>query len=381
MANYLSVGRIRLQVEGSAGENAVVTRPHPRSQFAFTAFCGWFLLLIAVSAAPAQPQMFRQSRPAMGTEFTIYLYAPNQETASAQFEAAFEEIERVEEALSNYRASSELSRINRLAASEPVTTDPEVFELLRQSLAYASRSGGAFDITVGPLMRAWGFFRGQGLYPTETDLAAARAAVGYRHVALDSGARTVRFDRPGVELDLGGIGKGYVVDRVAELLRESGANAALINAGSSTLYALGAPPGRAGWRVRVPWPASRERTLSSVLLRDASLSTSGSYEKFFRLGGRQYCHIMNPHTGQPVQGMLQTTVIAPSATDSDVLSTAVFVMGARRGERLLRTIAKTSALWVEDEAVSPRVVGWRWPARMETPNQAEGRQISGSGKQ
>ncbi len=243
-----------------------------------------------------------------------------------------------------------------------MTTDPEVFSLLATSLDYARRSEGGFDITVGPLMRAWGFFRGAGHYPTAAELARARANVGWQHVALDSSARTVRFDRAGAELDLGGIGKGYAVDRVVAVLREANVRAALVDAGSSTLFALGAPPGRHGWRVRVPYAAERSRTLTTVELRDQSLSTSGNYEKFFRLNGRVYCHIMDPRTGEPVQGTMQTTVIAPTGTASDALSTTTFVLGPQRGTELLRTMPGTYALWLRGTPSEARVVTWRWPA-------------------
>ena len=319
------------------------------------------LVGLVVQCRAASERLFAQSRQAMGTTFTIYLYAANEERASACFEAAFDEIERLEEALSNYRDSSELSRINRLAAREAVTTDPEVFQLLRRSLDFSRRSDGAFDITVGPLMRAWGFFRGQGRYPAFDELARARASVGWQHVVLDRTARTVRFRVPGLEFDLGGIGKGYAVDRVVALLRELGVRSALVDAGSSTIYAIGAPPGKPGWKVRVPQPGDRSQGVSAVVLRDTSLSTSGSYEKFFRLNGRIYCHIMNPRTGEPVQGMLQTTVIAPEATDSDALSTAVFVMGPMAGRRLLERVPSASAFWVLGDPQASRTVAWRWP--------------------
>src|SRR5215471_10841057 len=167
------------------------------------------LVSLAGQSKAGSEQLFVESRQAMGTTFTIYLYAADGERASQYFDAAFEEIERLDEALSNYRASSELSRINRLAGHEPVTTDPEVFQLLERSLDYGRRSGGAFDITVGPLMRAWGFFRGQGRYPAADDLSKARASVGWQHVVLDPATRTVRFLVPGLELDLDGIGKGH----------------------------------------------------------------------------------------------------------------------------------------------------------------------------
>src|SRR5580704_18088016 len=150
------------------------------------------LLGIAVipNAAPPE-QMFSQSRPAMGTTFTIFIYTSNQEQASEYFEIAFDEIERVEEALSDYRPTSELSRINRLAADETVTTDPEVFKFLQTSMGFSRRSGGAFDITVGPLMRAWGFFRGKGHYPTPEELLNARKSTGWQRVHLDPEKRTV----------------------------------------------------------------------------------------------------------------------------------------------------------------------------------------------
>ena len=300
----------------------------------------------------------------MGTTFTIYLYAPNQTMADEQFEAAFDEIERVEEALSNYRPSSELSRINREAAKEPTTTDPEVFKLLQTSFDYSRLSDGAFDITVGPLMRAWGFFRKNGHYPSPAELAHARTEVGWTKVKLDANQRTVRFAVPGMELDPGGIGKGYTVDRVIDVLREAGVRAALVDAGSSSLYALGAPPGKEGWKVIVPRPGDRARVISEVVLRDNSLSTSGSYEKFFRLNGKTYCHIMDPRTGEPVQGMLQTTVIAPTGTATDALSTAMFVMGPSTGRKLLESMPHTSALWITNSTNQTHIEQWHWPGKL-----------------
>lgn len=306
------------------------------------------------------PELFVQSRNAMGTIFAIYLYAQDEEQAQVSFEAAFEEIERLEEALSKYRPSSELSRINRLAAHGAVTTDPEVFALLETSLTYSQRSGGAFDVTVGPLMRAWGFFRGEGRYPTVDELRRARENVGSDKVLLDATKRSVRFAAPGVELDLGAIGKGYAVDRVAGVLRESGTAAALIDAGSSTVYAMNAPPGKAGWSVRIPRPGDRSETVSTVSLRNQSLSTSGSYEKFFQLEGRTYCHVMDPRQGTPVEGVLQATLIASDSTTTDALSNAMFVMGAEAGGDLLTTLPYARGLWILGELQSQRIVQWQW---------------------
>src|SRR5438067_2409082 len=161
------------------------------------------LSLVLLSAFPARAaELFVRSHPGMGTTFTIYLYATNETQASAAFDAAFEEVERLEETLSNYRDSSELSRINRLAAREAVTTDPEVFGLVQISLEYSKKTGGAFDITIGPLMKAWGFFRASGHYPSKAELETAKAKVGWQNVQLDVGHRTVHFSHKGTELDL-----------------------------------------------------------------------------------------------------------------------------------------------------------------------------------
>jgi thiamine biosynthesis lipoprotein len=297
----------------------------------------------------------------MGTTFDVYLYADADERASELFDACFDEIERIEAAISNYRTTSELSRLNAGAPSAPVVTDPEVFGLFRRSLDFSRESDGAFDITVGRLMKAWGFFKGRGSYPSPEELAHARAETGWRRVTLDPERRTVRYDGA-LLVDFGGIGKGYALDRVAALLRGQGVTAALLSSGSSSILAIGAPPGARGWPVQVADPADRSRSLAMVVLEDMSLSTSGSTEKFFRLDGKTYCHIMDPRTGAPVEGMLQTTVVAPSATDSDALSTALFVLGPNRGAELLARHAGASALFVTDLPEPARVVRVAWPA-------------------
>jgi len=332
---------------------------------------GWALvgvvcfLLLTVEMAPAPAaKLYVQSREAMGTKFTIYLYAESEGQADAAFEASFDEIARLDATLSNYNPESELSRINRLAGREWVTTDPEVFSLLQTCLAYSKRSGGTFDITVGPLMRAWGFFRGQGHYPTARELEQAREKTGWERVQLDAATRGVHFTVLGMELDPGGIGKGYAVDRVVVLLRAAGVKVAMVDAGSSTLYAMGAPPGEKGWVVRVPKPGDRSKTIAAVLLKDESLSTSGSYEKFFQLNGRTYCHIMDPRTGAPVEGMLQTTVIAADGTTTEALSKPMFVMGTDEGAKYLASFPHVAGLWVTGKIDAPQVVPWNWPGCM-----------------
>ncbi|MBV9072241.1 MAG: FAD:protein FMN transferase [Acidobacteria bacterium] len=296
----------------------------------------------------------------MGTVFTIYLYAADRAEANAVFEVAFDEVERLDQTLSNYRPSSELSRINRLAAREPVTTDPEVFGLLQSALGFSARTHGAFDITVGPLMRAWGFFRGEGRLPTDAELQAAQEKIGFDKVLLDPSRRTVSFAIPGVELDLGAIGKGYAVDRVAEVLHEAGVKSALIDSGSSTVHALGAPPESEGWKVQVPDARNRRQTLSTILLRDQSLSTSGSYEQCFEIDGRRYCHVMDPRTGWPVEHVLQATLVAADSTTTDAMSNAIFVLGPEKGREALTQIPGAQAVWVLEGGAD--VSQFQWPS-------------------
>jgi thiamine biosynthesis lipoprotein len=209
-----------------------------------------------------------------------------------------------------------------------VRVSPELFGLLSACDQYSRRSEGAFDITVGPLMKVWGFYKDTGHLPHRAQVAAALTRVGYRHVHLDAAAQTVFFDRPGVELDPGGIGKGYAVDRMVDVLRQKGVTMALVAGSVSSIYGMGAPPDEPrGWRVAIKDPRRPDRTATEVFLKDMSLSTSGSYEKFFRAEGRIYAHIMDPRTGYPAQGSLSVSVVAPRTIDSEAWAKPYFVNG------------------------------------------------------
>lgn len=304
------------------------------------------LLLAALYTLPAAAlQRFHQTHPAMGTIFTIDLYAPDQATAEQDMNLAFNEIDRLEALLSNYRPSSELSRISREAGSGPVVTDPETFRFLERSVYWSRVSGGAFDITVGPLLRAWGFFFHQGRIPSEAELNALRDKIGWQHIALDPATRSVSFTQhQPMELDPGSIGKGFAVESVEKLLRKQGVTSAFIDAGGSTLYAIGAIPGTAGWPIDVPDPLHPGKLAATIQLKDTSLSTGACTQKFFLKNGHRYCHIFDPRTMRPVEGVLQTTVIDPSATDSDALSTVVFVLSPAESRRLLDPVPDVQAL-------------------------------------
>jgi thiamine biosynthesis lipoprotein len=209
-----------------------------------------------------------------------------------------------------------------------VKASPELFGLLSACLDYSRESQGAFDITVGPLMKIWGFYKSTGHLAPQSEVQAALAKVGYRHIHLDAAAQTVWFDRQGVEMDPGGIGKGYAVDRMVEILREKGFQRALVAGSDSSIYGLGAPPEEPrGWEVGIKDPHDQRRAVARVYLKDMSMSTSGSYEKFFQAEGRTYSHIMDPRTGYPAQGTVSVSVITPRTIDSEAWAKPYFVNG------------------------------------------------------
>jgi thiamine biosynthesis lipoprotein len=263
----------------------------------------------------------------MGTIFTVAVYGRDRTFLSEVVEQVFEEVDRLDEQMSNYKPESELSAINREAASHPVIVEPGLFHLLEICVRRSEQTDGAFDITVGPLMKSWGFFRGRGRLPTPAEINEVLKRVGYRHLKLDDERRTIRFDESGVEIDLGGIAKGYAVDRAVDILRSNGITSALVSSGTSSIYALGSPPGAHGWKITLRDPYDAQKPADVIHLQNYSLSTSGSYERFFEIDGKNYCHIMNPHTGWPVQGVLSAAVLAATGTDTDGRSAGCFVMG------------------------------------------------------
>jgi thiamine biosynthesis lipoprotein len=302
----------------------------------------WFfamsLAVAWVQAAGGRQQLFHHeaTRLSMACVYAIEAYGPDPEALPRATEDALDEVDRIDRLMSHYKPESPLSRVNREAARHPVTVEPELFDFIAEAMRYNRDSDGAFDITVGPLMKAWGFFRGDGRMPSAEELAAARRHVGAEHVILNETAKSIAFDASGVELDLGGIAKGYAVDRVVRLLRARRISAALISAGGSTIYALGSPPGRDGWDVMIQDPVDPHKVARTVRLKDRALSVAGSSEKSFESGGVRYSHIMNPRTGRPVQGVLSVAVLASSGTAGDALDDAFFVLGPAHSRKYLK---------------------------------------------
>lgn len=260
--------------------------------------------------------------------------------------AALDEVDRIEDRLTVFRETSALSAINRRAGRDPVTADDDLFALLETCRALHVETEGAFDITTTPLSRCWGFLRRQGRLPAAAEVEAARAQVGMEAVDLDAERRTVRFHRPGLELNLGAVGKGHALDRVGRLLRARGVQHALVSAAGSSVLAIG---GRAGdWQIDV---GSRHlgRRLGHLRLRDGALGTSGAGLQFVEVDGKRYGHVLDPRTGWPASGTLAATVVTASAAAADALSTAFLVGGTALAERYCAAHADTLAILTPEQ--------------------------------
>jgi FAD:protein FMN transferase len=282
------------------------------------------VLLVQVTAA----QRLERSTDAMGATFSIVAYGSDQESMNQAIDAAFDEAHRLDALLSNYKPESEWSRINRNAAAGPVAVSPELFRILSDCIKYSRASEGTFDVTIGPLMRLWGFFGGKHHVPSPDEIRDALKVVGYRHVQLNARKRTVRFGRVGVVMDPGGVGKGYAIDRMVEVLRARGIRNALVAASGSSIFGIGSPPDEPrGWPITIADPWDHRKNAAQVFLRDLSFSTSGSYEKSFRVDGHRYSHIMDPRRGVPAESAVQVSVIAPRAVDSEVWAKPYFIQG------------------------------------------------------
>jgi FAD:protein FMN transferase len=264
----------------------------------------------------------------MGTVFTVEMYGPDAVQLTRAADRALAEASRIDHLLSNYLPDSELSRVNRDAARAPVKVSQELFDLLSTCVAVSRESEGTFDITVGPLMKIWGFFKDSGHLPSAQAVKDSLGKVGYQNVELDRANRSVHFKQAGVELDPGGVGKGYAVDRMAVVLRQEGVHSALISGGGSSIFGLGTPPTDSrGWPIHIADPRNEKKTAADVYLKDRSLSTSGSYEKFFWADGKVYSHIMDPRSGYPAQGMLAVSVLSSRTFDSEIWAKPYFILG------------------------------------------------------
>jgi FAD:protein FMN transferase len=305
--------------------------------------------------APGEFSLVRCSRRAMATTFEVAIPVGVHPEPVAAAEAALDLIDELEDQMTVFRDHSEVSRLNATAASGFVEVEPRLFELFARCAVWTRETGGAFDIATGALTKAWGFYRRDGAVPPPAELVKAMRATGFRHVVLNEARRAVKFRVAGLELNLGAVGKGYALDRAAELLRTQwGVRSALLHGGGSSAYAIGSPPGDArGWPIRLKHPSKIEESLGVVRLSNAGLGTSAATFQFFEYNGRKLGHLLDPRTGWPAFGTASASVLAPTAAEADAMSTAAFVLGAEGAERLTRLRPALGAVVLVESSPSP----------------------------
>lgn len=297
----------------------------------------------AAQAAEARPVSYGMRT--MGTWGRVVLVAPDSAAAEPVARRALAAFARVDSLMSNWTRTSEVARINRDAGAGPTGVHPEVAAVLATALDLWRASEGAFDVTVEPLVRLWGFLGGPRRVPADSEITAALAHVGAAKVRFDRAARTVWFASPGVRIDLGGIAKGHAVDAAAETLRAYGVRDALVDL-TGNMVALGSPPDAPAWRIGIRDPRDR-MTHFARLAVDGAISTSGQYEQFVAANGRRYGHILDPRTGRPVDGLISVTVVARTALLCDAWDTPLFVLGPERARRKAREREDIAAVLVE----------------------------------
>jgi thiamine biosynthesis lipoprotein len=332
---------------------------------------GLGVLAAGTPAPEARPalQRIEASEPHMGTLARVVLYAADEATGRAAARAAFDRMAALDARLSDYRDDSEVAALSRAAARVPITASDDLITLLRASEVLARRTGGAFDVTAGRLTHLWRRARRVNTLPTQVEVDVARAAGGHRHLRVDAARHTVTLLQAGVELDLGGIAKGYAADAALRVIADRGIGAALVALGGDIVTG-DPPPGRDAWTVAVPRLAGERSPAGGgepywIGLVHAAVSTSGDAEQWMTAGGVRYSHVLDVRTGWPLTGRRSTTVVARRGMDADALSTALGILDDAAGAALLRaTPDRPSALWqhaAADGAVAAHQTS-NWPA-------------------
>lgn len=280
----------------------------------------------------------------MGTQFRIVLYSTDPQSGRAAADAALDRIDQLEDILSDYQADSELSLLREHSPGTPVKVSQDLFEVLWLSQKLSLATLGAFDVTMGPFTRLWRFSRKRGTLPSATDVAQARREVGFEKLELDKSNRTVTMTVPGMRLDVGGIAKGYSADQALKKLKSMGFDRVLVAASGDIAFG-NPPPGKKGWTVAIARPGQGDTPLGDTLtLHNAGISTSGDTEQFIVIDGVRYSHILDPWTGLGLTNQVQATVVAPCASLSDPLATALRILGPQRGFKALKNFPGTEAL-------------------------------------
>lgn len=311
---------------------------------------GWLAMGAARRGAPGDPPSVSRAWPVMGTLLVITAWgrAPADTARLLPLvHAARDSVRLVDSLMSIYRPSSELSRVNAAAGGAPVRVSPQLLHVLLRARLYWRLSGGAFDPTIGPLVRAWGFHGERGRIPPARELDSLRALVDFGAVEIDSMAGTVRLPRPGMRLDLGGIAKGYALDLARAALRAPEVRGGMVDLGGNVLV-FGRPPHGERWRLGIRHPRGDGALIGTVELDSGAIATSGDYEHFYIIDGVRYAHLIDPRTGAPARGVIAASAIGPTGEWSDGLSATLYLVGARRGLALADSLPGVAAVYVLD---------------------------------
>ena len=273
---------------------------------------------------------------AMGCLFEVLIWGLDRERSEGVAREALAEVRRLDRQLSHYREDSDIARLNVLASHEWVRVEPDLFRLIRTCLEWSAETESAFDISCGALLECWGFHRGTGRVPSAAEIERALSLSGYTRVYLDEVTSRVHFAAPGLIINLGAVGKGYALDRAADVLRFYDVECALLHGGQSTIVVLGSPPDADAWRFPIRDPRDKSRVLANVSIRDAALSTSSYSEQYVEADGMRYGHILDPRTGRPAGRSVLVSVTAPSGARADALSTAFFVLGPEKASTFVQ---------------------------------------------
>ena len=313
----------------------------PWNETLAAALLAWIPLLVAPAQETKIP-LVHKTKYIMGTVYEIAAYNESPQHASQAIDKAFAEIARLDEVMSNYKPESDLSRLNRNGHFHAERLPADLYRAIEESLRYSKVSGGKFDITVAPLVDLWkAALRGERSL-TATEVEKLRACIGYEKIELIPPDR-VEFHSTCMRIDLGSIGKGYAVDRAVEILRANGIKSALIDAGQSTIYGIGAPPGKSAWEVHLRDPSNRADPV--VMLSENSVSTSEQTAASL-LGNETAGHIIDPETGRPLETKYALSVVAKTGTASDALSTTLLLVGPEKGKAIVKEIADAAAIWI-----------------------------------
>jgi thiamine biosynthesis lipoprotein len=303
------------------------------------------LAALLLATGPALGDWHAEQANKMGTRMEVRLWHEDPAAAARLIAAAMAEFDRIEAGMSTYRPDSEISRVNAAAAASPLRISAELYDLVQRSLDMSVLSEGAFDITFDSVGQYYDYRRR--IRPTADEISAHLAQINYRHVVLEPAGRTIRFTVPGTRINLGGIAKGYSVERVAAQLRAAGVRHALVSAGGDTRL-VGDRRGEP-WIVGVRDPDEAGKLVTRLALDDEAISTSGDYERFFDEGGERHHHILDPRTGSSARGVRSVTVVGPDAVMTEGLTKTIFIQGPARGIALVESLGDYEAVVVDDQ--------------------------------